>query len=225
MLGVHEAQLHPVLLLGVVENQVFENLGGFGHLVLFLVEEASQVVPLLFGDAALRLEVTHGNQDVVECLVVVLKLVVTLSEKHISVRVGRFRHVEPRQQRSDAVLPALLHEIELSDGVTRVDLHSQRDVWLADDVLIRLEGTREVFTRVINKRVEVVDVGEFVAVQLVVATSRQHVIEDLGREVHILRFSSGLCLRQLFVNLVTESRGPASFLFFFGRSLVLSLNR
>lgn len=167
---------------------------------------------MFLGHAALAFKIVDGDLDVVQGSVVVLELVVPLSQKHVGVGVRRLGHVEPFEQGIDAVPPALLHEIELSDRKARVDFHRQGNIGLLDHVLVGLQRRSVILARVVDEGVQVVDIGQLIAVQFVVPPTGQHGVENFYRRIHISGFGGGLGFSQLFVHLVAQSRGAARFL-------------
>ena len=72
-----------------------------------------------------------------------------------------------------------------------------------------------------DEGVQVVDIGQFIAVQFVVPPTGQHGVEDFYRRIHISGFGGGLGFSQLFVHFVAQSRGAARFLL----GVVLRLRR
>ncbi len=201
--------LHPVLLLGIVLQQLFEHVDGFGDVVLLEIEEAGQVVPLLLRQLAFLLEHVDGFLNILQRLVVLLGLVVPLGQQHVGVGIGVFGHIEPLEQGVDAFLPLLLHKIELRDGEARVHLHRDGNVRLRHHVLVGLQRPAVVLTGVVDKRVKVVDVGKLIAVERLLAARGDHVVQDFRRLGEILYLRGSLRLRELFIDLVAQGRGAA----------------
>ena len=113
----------------------------------------------------------HGDRrlDVIERHIVSLDLIVALSEQHISARIGLLVHLEPHQERIDALLPLLLNKVELRNGEACVDLHRQRDIRLRNHLLVIAQRLGVIFVRVAQKSVQVVDVSQLVTVQRLLA--------------------------------------------------------
>ena len=60
-----------------------------------------------------------------------------------------------------------------------------------------------------DKRIQVVYVGEFVAVEFPLALAGNHAVEYLGSRGQVLRFRCGLRLGQLLINIIAQRRRTA----------------
>ena len=109
----------------------------------------------------------HANRglNVIQRQIVSLHLVVALSEQHIGPCVGLLIHLEPDQERIDALLPPLLNKVELRYCEAGVDLHCQRNIWLRNHLLVITQRLGIIFIRVAQERVQVVDVSQLVTVK------------------------------------------------------------
>jgi len=152
--------LHPVLLLGVVHDENFENIECFTEIIAVKVDKASEVVPLLFRYPPRGFFTINSNLDVREALIVVLELEIAICQQYIRVRAGCVRHRHPSIERVDALLPVLLKEIELRNRVERIDLERQRNLRpLINDFLIVIQRTIVIFDGITKVGIRVVNVS------------------------------------------------------------------
>ena len=82
-------------------------------------------------------------------------------------------------------------------------------------ILVGLQRLGIILLRVIDECIEVVHIGQLIAVERLLATGGNHFVQNLGRSFQVLGFSGRLRLRQFLVNLITQRRSAASFPLFF----------
>ncbi len=112
----------------------------------------------------------------------------------------RIGHFEPLEQHINALLPLLLHKVQLCNGELSVDLHCQGDIGLSDHIAVGLQRTWVVLVTVINKSIQIVNVGQLIAVQFSFTLGFDHAIENTASRRPILQFCGGLCLCQFLVD-------------------------
>ena len=152
--------LHPVLLLGVIHDEDFEDIECFTEIIAVKVDKPSKVVPLLFRHPARGFFTINSNLDVREALIVFLELEIAICQQYIRVCAGCVRHRHPSIQRVDALLPVLLQEIELRNRVERIDLKRERNLRpLINDFLVVIQRAIVVFDCIAKIRIRVVNVS------------------------------------------------------------------
>ncbi len=211
--AVHAGKLHEVVLLRPFPGEDFEDIGGLLDIALLVVQHPHQQVPVFLRLLAAPPGFGHPGFNVAQRLVIGLQLVIGLGQQYMCIGRGIRRHLEPGFQHARRALPVLYHEIELREAVTCADLHCLGQFRLREHLLVGPDRVLVFFLGVIDERVEIVDIREFVAVQrpLAAVFALQGFERALGRgKIVGLRGLLREC--QLFIDLVAQRRSPARLL-------------
>ena len=202
-------RLNPILLLGVILDQGVQRRQRIIVVLLVEIQETRQVVPLFLGQLAVGLVHVNGDLNILECQIVLFQLIITLGQEDIGTGVGLVGELEPLHEGIDARLPLFLYKIQLRHSELGVDLHGQRDIWLGNHLPVIPQRAAVILRGVPQEGIQVVDIGQFIAVEGTLALSRDHFVEHpLGARV-ILGFCCGLGLSELLIHLVAQ-RGCAT---------------